>query len=59
MKRSCWGCKFHYTSVERVKDGIYIISHCSKFDHQCHEEPEELEPGCFEVSAPLPGGHYR
>ncbi len=55
MKRSCWGCKYHYTSVERVKDGIYIISHCSKFQRKHQEDPEELEQGCFEVPVSNPG----
>ena len=49
MKKSCWGCKHHFTSARRAKGGIYLDSSCDKYNHSTKDAPEELTPGCYEA----------
>ncbi len=49
MKRSCWGCKYHFTVARRTEGGIYLDSNCGKYDQKTTQAPEELQPGCYEA----------
>ncbi|RLB33237.1 MAG: hypothetical protein DRH12_18630 [Deltaproteobacteria bacterium] len=49
MKKSCWGCKHHFTTAKRAEGGIYLHSSCDKYDRSTGEAPEELAPGCYEA----------
>jgi len=49
MKKSCWGCRHHYTSARRTEGGIYLDSSCDKYNLSTGEDPWELTPGCYEA----------
>ncbi|RLB17200.1 MAG: hypothetical protein DRG63_04090 [Deltaproteobacteria bacterium] len=49
MKKSCWGCKHHFTIARRAEGGIYLDSSCTKYKHSTGKAPQELHPGCYEA----------
>ncbi|RLB22179.1 MAG: hypothetical protein DRG71_07400 [Deltaproteobacteria bacterium] len=49
MKKSCWGCRHHFTTARRAEGGIYLESSCDKYNQDIGNAPEELEPGCYEA----------